>query len=142
MAQRGVALCPTLAAGDAIRRYRGWKKGAEPEPPAITEKKASFRRALAAKVVMCAGGDVGVYAHGDNARELELMVEYGMPVLDVLRAVTATNARILHLDDRLGQVRIGLLADLIAVEGDPSLRISDIRNVRLVMKGGQMVRAP
>jgi imidazolonepropionase-like amidohydrolase len=142
MVQRGVALCPTLAAGDAIRRYRGWKKGAEPEPPAIAEKKASFKRALAAKVVMCAGGDVGVYAHGDNARELELMVEYGMPVLDVLRAVTATNARILHLDDRLGQIRIGLLADLIAVEGDPSLRISDIRNVRLVMKGGQMVRAP
>ena len=142
MAQRGVALCPTLAAGDAIRRYRGWKKGVEPDPPAITEKKASFKRALAAKVVMCAGGDVGVYAHGDNARELELMVEYGMPALDVLRAVTATNARILHLDDRLGQIRIGLLADLIGVEGDPSLRISDIRNVRLVMKGGQLVRAP
>lgn len=142
MAQRGVALCPTLAAGDAVRRYRGWKKGAEPDPPAITEKKASFKRALAAKVVMCAGGDAGVYAHGDNARELELMVEYGMAALDVLRAVTATNARLLHLDDRLGQIQSGHLADIIAVEGDPSLRIADIRNVRLVMKGGQVVRAP
>lgn len=142
MAQRGVALCPTLAAGDAIRRYRGWKKGVEPEPPAITEKKASFKRALAAKVVVCAGGDVGVYPHGDNARELELMVEYGMSALDVLRAATTTNAKIFHLDDRLGQVRAGLLADLVAVEGDPSLRIADIRNVRLVMKGGHLVRAP
>jgi imidazolonepropionase-like amidohydrolase len=142
MAQRGVALCPTLAAGDAIRQYRGWKRGSDPEPADITEKKASFRRALAAKVVICMGGDVGVYPHGDNAREMELMVEYGMPALDVLRSATSVNARVFHLDDRLGQIRPGLLADLVAVEGDPSTRMSDIRNVRLVMKGGQVVRAP
>jgi imidazolonepropionase-like amidohydrolase len=142
MAQRGVALCPTLAAGDAVRQYRGWKKGSEPEPAEITEKKASFRRALAAKVVICMGGDVGVYAHGDNAREMELMVEYGMTASEVLRSATSVNARIFHLDDRLGQIRPGLLADLIAVEGDPSTRISDVRNVRLVMKGGQLVRVP
>jgi imidazolonepropionase-like amidohydrolase len=142
MAQRGVALCPTLAAGDAVRQYRGWKKGTDPEPADITEKKASFRRALQAKVTICAGSDVGVFAHGDNARELELMVEYGMPALDVLKAATAGNARIFHLDDRLGQVKPGLLADLVAVEGDPSLRISDLRNVRLVMKGGKLIRSP
>jgi imidazolonepropionase-like amidohydrolase len=142
MAQRGVALCPTLAAGDAVRQYRGWKKGSEPEPAEITDKKASFRRALAAKVVICMGGDVGVYPHGDNAREMELMVEYGMTALDVLRSATSVNARIFHLDDRLGQIRPGLLADLVAVEGDPSTRMSDIRNVRLVIKGGQVVRAP
>jgi imidazolonepropionase-like amidohydrolase len=91
---------------------------------------------------MCAGSDVGVFAHGDNARELELMVIYGMPALDVLRAATADNAAFLHLDDRLGQVRQGLLADLIAVEGDPSLDIAQLRRVRLVMKGGQPVRLP
>ncbi|HEU5217275.1 MAG TPA: amidohydrolase family protein [Gemmatimonadales bacterium] len=142
MAQRGVALCPTLAAGDAVRQYRGWKKGSEPEPAEITEKRASFRRALAAKVVMCMGGDVGVYAHGDNAREMELMVDYGMTALEVLKSATSGNARIFHLDDRLGQVRPGLLADLVAVEGDPATRMADIRNVRLVMKGGQVVRAP
>ena len=142
MAQRGVALCPTLAAGDAVRQYRGWKKGSEPEPAEITEKKASFRRALAAKVVICMGGDVGVYPHGDNAREMELMVEYGMTALDVLKSATSVNARIFHLDDRLGQIRPGLLADIIAVEGDPSTRMSDVRKVRLVMKGGQLVRAP
>lgn len=142
MAQKGVALCPTLAAGDAVRQYRGWKKGSEPEPAEITDKKASFKRALAAKVVICMGGDVGVYAHGDNAREMELMVEYGMTALEVLKSATSVNARVFHLDDRLGQIRPGLLADIIAVEGDPSTRMADVRNVRLVMKGGQLVRVP
>jgi imidazolonepropionase-like amidohydrolase len=142
MAQRGVALCPTLAAGDAVQQYRGWKKLVEPEPAQIVDKKASFRRALAAKVIMCMGGDVGVYPHGDNVRELELMVEYGMPALEVLRAATSVNARVLHLDDRLGQIKPGLFADLIVVEGDPSQRISDLRKVRLVMKAGIVVRSP
>jgi imidazolonepropionase-like amidohydrolase len=142
MAQRGVALCPTLSAGEATRQYRGWKKGVGPEPAEITEKRASFRRALAAKVPICAGSDVGVFAHGDEARELELMVEYGMPPLEVLRIATSGNARFFHLDDRLGQVRSGLLADLIAVEGDPSQQIGALRRVRLVMKGGQLTRLP
>ena len=140
MAQRNVALCPTLSANEAVRQYRGWKKGAEPEPADVTEKRASFKRALAARVPICMGSDVGVFAHGDNVRELELMVEYGMPALEVLRAATSVNARILHLDDRLGQVRPGLLADLVAVEGDPSQRIGDLRNVRMVMKGGSVIR--
>ncbi len=142
MAQRRVALCPTLSAGEATRQYRGWKKGVDPEPAGIRDKKASFKRALAAKVTICAGGDVGVYAHGDNARELELMVEYGMTPLDVVKVATSGNARIFHLDDRLGQVRPGLLADLIAVEGDPTLQIGDLRKVRLVMKNGTLYRVP
>lgn len=140
MAQRNVALCPTLSASEAVRQYRGWKKGSDPEPAEVTEKRASFKRALAARVPICVGSDVGVFAHGDNVRELELMVEYGMPALEVLRAATSANARILHLDERLGQVRPGLLADLVAVEGDPSQRIGDLRNVRMVMKGGTIIR--
>lgn len=142
MAQRGVALCPTLAAGDALWQYRGWNKATDREPSPISEKKASFRRALAAKVTMCVGGDVGVYPHGDNVRELELMVEYGMPALDVLKAGTSGNAKIFHLDNQLGQIRLGLLADLIAVEGDPSQRISELRRVQWVMKGGVVIRSP
>jgi imidazolonepropionase-like amidohydrolase len=142
MAQRGVALCPTLAAGDATRQYAGWRKGVDPEPSQIAEKRASFQRALAAKVPICAGSDVGVFAHGDNARELELMVEYGMPALEVLRAATSGNAKIFHLDDQLGQIRPGLLADLVAVSGDPSQEIGALRQVRLVMKGGQLIRVP
>jgi len=142
MAAAGVALCPTLAAGDAILQYGGWKKGVDPEPERIRKKRAAFRRALDAGVTMCAGGDVGVYPHGENARELELMVAYGMAPLAALRSATSVNARIFHLDDRLGAVRPGLLADLVAVAGDPLAGISALRDVRLVMKGGVLYRRP
>ena len=140
MAQKNVALCPTLAAVEAIRQYRGWNKGSDAEPAEVTEKKASFKRALAARVPICFGSDVGVFAHGDNVRELELMVEYGMAALDVVKAATSGNAKFFHLEDRLGQVKPGFLADLIAVEGDPTVRIGDLRKVRLVMKNGRVIR--
>jgi imidazolonepropionase-like amidohydrolase len=68
------------------------------------------------------------------------MVEYGMPALDVIRSATSGNARYFHLDDEIGQVRPGLLADLVAVTGDPTVRIADIRNVRFVMKNGETLR--
>lgn len=139
MAELGVAYCPTLAAGDAIARYGGWRKGIDPEPARIRAKRASFRRALDSGVDICFGGDVGVYPHGDNARELELMVDYGMPTRDVLRAATAGNASIFGLDDR-GRVESGLLADLLAVRGDPSADISALREVVMVLKGGEVVR--
>ncbi len=140
MVEHGVALCPTLAAGDAILRYGGWRKGIDPEPARIASKRASFAAALRAGVSICFGGDVGVYPHGDNVRELELMVEYGMDPADALHAATLGNARILAIDDRLGAIRPGLLADLIAVQGDPSRDISALRQVRYVMKGGQVYR--
>ncbi|GIV60497.1 MAG: hypothetical protein KatS3mg043_1586 [Rhodothermaceae bacterium] len=142
MAEHGVALCPTLAAGDAILQYGGWRKGTDPEPERIRRKRASFRAALDAGVTICAGSDAGVFPHGDNARELEMMAAYGMAPLDVLRAATAVNARLFRLDDRLGRIRPGLLADLIAVEGDPSTGLAALRAVRLVMKGGVLYRRP
>ena len=88
MKKKNVALCPTLAAGDAIHQYRGWRKGIDPEPQGIISKKKSFQLALKSGVIICMGGDVGVFAHGDNAREMELMVEYGMKPLDVLKSAT------------------------------------------------------
>jgi imidazolonepropionase-like amidohydrolase len=139
MAEAGVPLCPTLAASEAVESYRGWKKGEDPEPERIRAKRASFQAALAAGVTICNGSDVGVFAHGDNAREPELMVEYGMAPIEVLRAATSVNARIFHLDDRLGRVRPGLMADLVAVAGDPTEDVSALRRVRLVMKGGELV---
>ena len=142
MAERGVALCPTVAAGDATAQYAGWKKGRDPEPARITAKRQSVKAALAAGVRMCFGGDVGVYAHGDNVRDLELLVDYGMPLLEALRTATSGNAAIFHLDDRVGAVRPGLLADLVAVAGDPTRDVGALRRVKLVMLGGRIVRRP
>jgi imidazolonepropionase-like amidohydrolase len=140
MAKAGVALCPTLAAGDATAQYGGWKKGTDPEPASIRRKRESFRTALASGATICVGSDVGVFPHGDNARELELMAAYGMPPLKVLAAATSVTARVLHLESQVGRVAAGLQADLVAVTGDPAANVSATRNVRLVMKGGAVVR--
>lgn len=142
MKERNVALCPTLAAGDATSQYAGWKKGEGPEPPNITRKRASFKMALDAGVTILNGSDVGVFAHGDNARELELLVAYGMSALDALKSATSVAARVLHMESRIGAVKDGLLADLVAVDGDPVHDISSLRKVRFVMKGGVTYARP
>jgi imidazolonepropionase-like amidohydrolase len=139
MKDRGIALCPTLAASDAVARYQGWD-GREPAPAAVELARTSFKAARAAGVIICAGGDVGVFAHGENVRELELMQDAGMPAREVLSAVTSVNARVFHIDARVGAIRAGLIADLVAVAGDPSSDIRALRQVRLVMKGGKVVR--
>lgn len=136
MKEKGIALCPTLAAGDAITQYRGWRKGVDPVPERITRKKESFQMALAAGVTIVFGGDVGVFSHGENYRELELMVDYGMKPIDALRSATAVNAEIFHLE-KLGKLKKGYLADIIAVEGNPTKNIGAMREVRFVMKDGQ-----
>lgn len=136
MKEKKVALCPTLAAGEATEQYKGWKKGTDPETERIANKRKTFKLALDAGVTICMGGDVGVFTHGDNAREMELMVEYGMKPIDVLRSATSVNADIFGYGDRIGRIKKGLLADLIAVEGDPVADIHIIRKVKLVMKNG------
>jgi len=138
MAKKGIALCPTLAASDATLRYRGWT-GAEPAPEAVQINRRSFQMAMKAGVHICMGGDVGVFAHGTNAREMELMAAGGMSPADVLIAATWGNARWFHLDNKLGAVKPGLLADLVAVDGDPTADIAAVRHVRIVMKGGMVV---
>ena len=127
MKERGTALCPTLSVASG---------------PGIDKKKIVFKQALEAGVTIASGSDVGVFAHGDNAREIEAMVAWGMPLVDALRSATSIDARVLHLEDRIGRVTPGLFADLIAVEGDPTRDISSLRRVKFVMKGGAVYSHP
>ncbi|MBS1875753.1 MAG: amidohydrolase family protein [Acidobacteria bacterium] len=134
MKARNVALCPTVAAGDATAQYAGWKKGQQPEPPSVTRKRASFKLALESGVTILSGSDIGVFAHGDNAREIEMMVDYGMTPLAALESATSVAGRVLHMD--IGRVKPGMFADLVAVEGNPATDIHALRRVKFVMKAG------
>lgn len=127
MKERGIALCPTLAVASAAT---------------MENKKRVFKEALDAGVTIASGSDVGVFAHGDNAREIETMVAWGMPTVDALRSATSIDARVLHLEDKIGRVKSGLFADLIAVEGDPTRDVSVLRHVQFVMKDGAVYKQP
>lgn len=135
MKEKGIGFCPTLAAGDAIAQYRGWNKGKEQEPERIKKKRASFKLALESGVAIVFGGDVGVFTHGQNYREMELLVDYGMKPMAVLTSATSQNARMFHLN-KLGNLKKGYWADIIAVKGDPLQDISRMKDVVFVMKDG------
>jgi imidazolonepropionase-like amidohydrolase len=140
MKEHHVVLIPTLAAGEKIAQYHGWIKGKTPEPDRVAHRKKNFSQVLQSGVVIGMGGDVGVFAHGENALEMELMAEYGMSPLDVLRSATSVNSRAFHLDHLVGFIRPGLKADLVIISGNPATTISDIRRVVWVMKDGAVYR--
>jgi imidazolonepropionase-like amidohydrolase len=139
MKEKGIALCPTLAATEAGATYKGWRKGIDTPTAAIRNKHRIFTEALKAGVTICMGGDVGVFPHGDNSREMILMVEYGMPAIDVLRSATSVNAKVFGLH-QLGNIQPGYLADLIAVSGNPTANITAVKQVQMVMKDGVIMK--
>jgi imidazolonepropionase-like amidohydrolase len=139
MHDRGIALCPTLGASEAYARYFQAWNGAEPAPASVQENRRSFQMAMRAGVRICMGGDVGVFTHGKNWLEMEAMQRAGMPAAQVMIAATSGNAHIFRLSDR-GEVKPGLLADLVAVDGDPTRDVSAVEHVGFVMKGGEIVR--
>jgi imidazolonepropionase-like amidohydrolase len=134
MAEHHVALCPTITAGS-----NAWPP-AGPDTPAASRKRASFKAAMDAGVTIISGSDVGTFPHGDNARELEAMVSYGMPLERALQSATSTAAQVLRMENQIGSVKPGLFADLVAFDGDPTKDVSALRRVKFVMKNGTVYR--
>ncbi len=134
MVEHHVAWCPTLTAGAG-----SWPP-ADPDSAANVHKRAVFKAGLDAGVTIINGSDVGTFPHGDNARELEAMVAYGMTPAAAVKSATSTAARVLRMDTQIGQVKAGLFADLVAFDGDPTKDIAALRRVKFVMKNGTVYK--
>ncbi len=139
MRERGVVLVPTVAAGHAITQYGGWRPGIDAEPARLRAKRASIQAAMAAGVTIANGSDVGVFTHGDNVRELELMVTYGFTPMQAIVSATSTAGKLLNVGAPLGVIATGAVADVLVVRGDPSVSIDALRDVHTVVQGGRVV---
>jgi imidazolonepropionase-like amidohydrolase len=142
MAERKVAFCPTLTVFEATARFRGYRPGLDTEPPRLAKARSAFKLALQSGVTIINGSDVGPFPHGEQGRELELMVDFGMTPVDALKSATSIASGAIGLGDKVGAIKPGLRADLVAVDGDPTREISSVRKIRLVMKDGVVYPEP
>ncbi len=140
MKERNVAWCPTLTVFESIARRSGSKAGTDPESARLRKARVAFRAALDSGVTIINGSDVGAFTHGELARELELMVDFGMTPSQSLLAATSVAAEAIGIGDRVGRIKPRFVADLVALEGDPTHDIHAVRKVRLVMKAGAVFR--
>jgi imidazolonepropionase-like amidohydrolase len=140
MREKQIYAVPTFAVAEYFAAHAESPAAAERERALQAFHADEFRKQLAAGVPMAVGSDVGPFPHGTQAREFELMVKYGMPAADVLRASLLNGARLLGKQDAIGQLEPGFYADVIAVDGDPLQDISVIERVRFVMKNGVVYR--
>jgi imidazolonepropionase-like amidohydrolase len=138
MKDKGTVLCPTMAAAEAIARYGGWKPD-QPLPAGLRQSQESLKLAREVGVVIVCGSDAGVFAHGDNARELELMVADGMPAPEALRSATLVAAKVIRRENELGQIKAGFAADLVLLKSDPLADIGALRQIAVVVARGQVV---
>jgi imidazolonepropionase-like amidohydrolase len=140
MHERQIYAVPTFTVAEYFAAHAGSASGAEHETAMQAFHAAEFKKQLAAGVPMAVGSDVGPFAHGTQARELELMVQFGMPPAEVLKADLINGARLLDWEGKIGQLKPGFFADVIAVAGNPLENISAIKSVSLVMKNGVIYR--
>ncbi len=138
MEEHNVIYCPTVTVTEAFADYTGWKKGIDPDTPRIVKKRAAMTSAMNAGVTICNGSDVGPYTHGDNLRELKIMNEYGLSKLKTLQAATIIGAELMGLKSELGQIKVGYLADIIAVDGNPLDDLDVLKDIKMVMKDGEI----
>ena len=141
MIKHDAYLVPTISAGKEVAekaKIKGFY------PPIVVPKalavgpqiQGTFARAYKRGVGIAFGTDAGVFEHGKSGKEFGYMVEAGMPEMEAIQSATVTNAKILKMENELGQVAKGFFADIIAVNNDPTQKITTMENVVFVMKNG------
>lgn len=145
MKKYGTYYVPTITAGKEVEK-NAKIKGFFPEiivPKALEigpKIQNTFKNAYKKGVKIAFGTDAGVFPHGQNGKEFGYMVEVGMPPMEAIQSATITNAAILGMENELGQLKKGFLADIIAVNDDPTKKITTLENVVFVMKDGKVVK--